>query len=69
MSFRGLRKPAWQAFALLFQHAGDTRLPTDTSNQTAFPATAADAVDDTGAGIGAVEPPKRVVSAFATANA
>eukprot|EP00964_Phaeocystis_antarctica_P113180 scaffold77253_cov60-Phaeocystis_antarctica.AAC.5 len=66
----------WQAFALLHQHAGDTRLPTHTSNQTAPPT---DTLPLAGADAGASsnadepedepEPAKRVVSAFATANA
>ena len=74
----------WQAFALLHQHAGDTRLPTHTSNQTAPPTDTlppaganAGASSNAGAGAGSnadefedePEPAKRVVSAFATANA
>ena len=66
----------WQAFALLHQHAGDTRLPTHTSNQTA---PRPDTLPPAGANAGASsnadepedepEPARRVVSAFATANA
>ena len=35
MTVRGLPKPAWRAFQLLHDHAGDKRLPVFLSNQTA----------------------------------
>jgi hypothetical protein len=69
MSVRGLRKPGWRAFELLHAHAGDTRLPTAISNQSAATHAANATPPAEAGGAPASGSGKPVVSAFATMNA